>query len=149
MLNLTELIGFGVGGGDAHLYWRLRLTAGSGAFFTMYEVEFRASAGGVDQCSGGTAFASYSNPSYPPANAFDNNGGSLWTTSRQLVGDYIGYQFAAPVSVQQAGYTSYGVGPCDGLILEYSDDGTTYTPYGEWTGLADTFVSGAINLLTV
>lgn len=127
-----------------HLYWRLRFPHGNvGAvsdFLIIREIEMRATVGGADQCTGGTAFASsdLGGGSWVPANAFDNSSAEWSTTSGQDVNSHIGYQFASPVVVEEFTVqvsTDANLVPRS-LVLEYSDNGTNYTPVAEATLLS-------------
>lgn len=131
-MNLfTSTFGAGGGGGapvGAHLYWRIRILEGYTGLVTVAEIDMLSS--GVSQIGGGTAFASASSYGSVPANAFDGNTATWWGHST-AVGTTVGYQFSAAVSIDQVSITSRSGG--DGGqcfkhgIVEYSDDGVSYT----------------------
>lgn len=121
---------------DSHAYWRINITQSATlgiAYSSISGLEFRATPGGADQCSGGTAIAdSYYGAGYEPENAFDHDTSTEWASAIGLP-HYIGYQFAAPVSVAQvaviatdAAYGSKSEAP--GIFtIEYSDNGSSWT----------------------
>lgn len=144
MLNLNELIGFGVGGDDAHLYWRLYFPTGSGAETTIAnEIEMRDVSGGADQCSGGTASASTVLGGNSASNAFDNNPSETrWQSGTGFAAEWIQYHFATPVAVSEFAYTTYaviigtaGAGP-DAIELQYSDNGVDFATLHSFTPAA-------------
>lgn len=128
--------GGGGGGGGTHTYWRLRfpqgINGGNDNRTQLQTVEFRATVGGADQCTGGTAFASAVHGSSSAASAFDANSGTAWfTAGNDHFNSYIGYQFASPVAVEQislTGSSDTSYSPRS-IIVEHSDDGSTYTIY--------------------
>lgn len=64
------------------------------------EIQMRASVGGADQCTGGTATASSEfSGSFGASKAFDDNPSSLWSTGTDRVAAWIRYQFVAAVDV--------------------------------------------------
>lgn len=143
MLNLTNLIGLGVGGDPAqlpHRYWRIRQTqAGVGSFANndwwveFSEIEMRATIGGADQCNGGTPSASSvlnNAPAYDASKPFDNITTTYWDpdpADAQAVTSWIKYDFGSAKIVQEVGlkafYTAAGM---YGFDVEYSDDDVTY-----------------------
>lgn len=137
----------------AHVYWRLNITAncGDAYYLALAEIEMRATNGGADQCSGGTASASSANTTDIAANAFDNSATTLWATVHGVVAARIAYQFPSAVEVAQ--YTiqarpNFLAHSPKAWALEYSDDGVTWTPietregYTSWT-------AGEIKVFTV
>ena len=119
-----------------HTYWRFLITActSSGAP-SAAEIELRATSGGADQCSGGTASASSFYPSggpYGAAQAFDNNNTTFWASLPAGLPEWVQYQFASPVDVLE--YTLRmrpdGEASSQGWRdwqLQYSDNGSTWT----------------------
>jgi len=100
------------GGGASPLstQWRLLFPSGqskgaeASAVVSIYEVEMRATAGGADQCSGGTATASSQYDTNRTADkAFDNDTtGFGWTsTAADGIGSWLKYTFALPVTVNE------------------------------------------------
>lgn len=123
-------------GGATHAYWRVRITLGQvvgQAYSSISGLEFRATAGGADQCTGGTAIAdSFFGAGYEPAKAFDHDNSTEWASASGLP-HYLGYQFAAPVFVAQvamiatdAAYGAPNERPRD-FTIEYSDNGSSWT----------------------
>lgn len=133
---------FSTGGasGPSATYWRLRFPGGAAAstYLTLAEIEMRATEGGADQCTGGTATASSNNAGFLPSYAFNDDTGNAWATSNG--GDdnsWIRYQFAAPVHVNEVTlrtFSTYDEGPRD-MVVEYSSDGSTWTEYWSETNL--------------
>lgn len=86
---------------SAKSYYRLMIlqvqTTSSVGRSSAAEVEMFLKTGGADQCSGGTPFASDFDPSLPPANAFDNNNTTIWTSPSNTPSKpkWIGYEFAS------------------------------------------------------
>lgn len=122
----------------SHAYWRLyelRPQNSSRNVCGFAEMEMRATPGGSDQCSGGTATASTTFSGAGAANAFDNSASSVWSGSGANFEDWIRYQFAAPVSVGQisikARNDSFFLDAPKWAAMQYSDDGAKWTT--AWT----------------
>lgn len=153
MLEVNNLIGFGVGGGDSHLYWRLNFpTPNASGDIMITEIEMRAYAGGPDQCVGGTPSQSACEPGYCANVAFDNvitDTSTYWT--RDPTG-WIQYQFSSPVDVKQISMVVYAyyinAGPPT-IELQYSDTGSSFTTVGTWTGITWNVTSTTAQLFTV
>ncbi|RYE94461.1 MAG: discoidin domain-containing protein [Oxalobacteraceae bacterium] len=130
-------------------YWRVRwLVPNGGGSASIAEIEMAASAGGPDQCTGGTPtsssfFAGYANV----GNAFDDDANSYWqsVSARGGVNEWAQYQFAAPVSVAELRLTpapNSESGPANApsmFALDYSNDGRTWQiamlgGTTDWTG---------------
>ena len=128
--NAQQTTDFGTNA--AHAYWRLYVTANNGdATYTDFnEVEFRATAGGTDQSTGGTALAGSTYPSYPASSAFDDNNATYCILQAGLP-NYIGYHFTSPVFVGEFAITSTHTGESTrgpkNFNLQYSDDGAAWT----------------------
>lgn len=120
-------------GGGAE-YWRVLVRKVQGAApqaVSIGEIEMRATVGGADQCSGGTASASSVFGTLVAANAFDNNNTTRWG-SLTYIPAWVQYQFAAPVSVGQllvrspdAGNYASGQMPRE-FQLQWSTNGTDF-----------------------
>lgn len=134
----------------AHRYWGLLVTArpGSGNGVSIAEVEMRATSGGADQCSGGTA-SGLSSAGQVPANAFDNNDATVWYYGSVPAGGLLlSYDFGSAVTVAEVilrnaavGSTYPGVtyGPA-ACWVQWSDDGTAWqygTPASDLSGLGN------------
>lgn len=120
----------------AHRFWALLVKArpAAGAGVSVAEVEMRATAGGADQCAGGTASGT-SSLGHVAANAFDNSNASFWyngATGGQAA--RLSYEFSSAVNVVEvwvrlpgaaAAYpgATYGPAACQ---LQWSDDGTVW-----------------------
>lgn len=136
----------------AHRYWALLVTAraGSGNGVGIAEVEMRASTGGADQCTGGTASGA-SSFGLVAGNAFDDNDATIWhnaATGGNAV--RLSYDFNSPTTVVEifvrnppAGATTglpgvtYGPAAC---WVQWSDDGATWYyggPAADLSGLGN------------
>jgi hypothetical protein len=123
------------------LYWRLNITAGNGSFVGAREIEFRATAGGADLTSGGTAFATSNfDGTTVAANAFDNNTGTEWASDGSAFPQRIGYQFASPVDIKQVYYAPRTAGFSNqsptAFNVQSSSDGVNYTTRWSVSGLS-------------
>lgn len=133
-----------------HVYWRLYITASQGIpsgkdyWHTMAEIELRATPGGADQCSGGTATAhDYYSAAYAPAKAFDNANATYWGSwpGSNLGNGWINYQFASAVAVAEVaitarndpGLTDYGPKT---FQLQWSDNNSTWNTLASWENIA-------------
>lgn len=88
--------------------WRVFETAnyGGSGNVAASEIEMRATVGGADQCSGGTAISqSDFSGSYSKDYAFNNDGGTLyWVSAGGLPATYIGYDFGSSKTVVEIAY---------------------------------------------
>lgn len=117
-------------------YWRIYVTDTETAdtyFTSIAEIQMRATLGGSDQCSGGTASASSVDGSNTAAKAFDNNSSTVWLSEAAETGpQWIRYDFGSATTVAQvviqAQILSSGAAraPVD-FLIQYSDDGTSWT----------------------
>jgi hypothetical protein len=128
---------FSNGPSSPHSYWRLRMLSNTGGAvaspnINLAEVEFRATMGGADQASGGSTIESGDGGS-GVANAFDNNSSTYWSAPTTVLDSWVGYQFTSAVSVEQVAITSTGTYQPRDFVVEWSDNGTTWTP--EWYAL--------------
>jgi hypothetical protein len=122
-------------------FWRVRATSVQGGTsfpWSASEVEFRATAGGADQASGGQILASSTFSSFAAASAFDNNSGTFWISGTTLgtAEPWIRYHFPNNVVVDEVAIMvrSDGFGANEAItggVVESSPDGTTWT--SEWT----------------
>ena len=124
----------------AKSYYRLMVlevqTTSSVGRSSAAEVEMFLKTGGLDQCNGGTPFASDFDPALPPSNAFDNSGTTIWTSPNNTPSkpNWIGYQFSAPLVVGGFSYRMRNTSGADnespkGLLLQAGDStsGPWYT----------------------
>ena len=133
--DAIEIIYAGGSGGatlpslQAHKYWRIFVWSNNGSSaVAIGEVEMRATPGGADQCVGGTASASSElSGSFPASNAFNDNGGTSFWVASTGTGEWLAYQFATPVVVQQIALTSrsdgYTTDAPKAFCVQWSDDG--------------------------
>lgn len=146
MLNRSFLVGCGVGGGDAHKYWRItNFSTVLPDGLSCAKLELRASVGGADQCSGGTASASAQfSGTYSADKAFDASTTTSWFVyaSANFALEWLKYAFTIAVSVAEIVYsvggTFYTSQPVS-FDLEWSDDDLFWTKHatincGTWAG---------------
>lgn len=130
---------------SAHSYWRINVSANNGdtSFLAIAEMEMRASVGGADQCTGGSASASASDGTSPPSNAFDNDATTRWSTPSGTLTGWLAYQFASPVSVLEYTIQAHPTTPArspKNWAIEYSDNGVDWVSLisienqAGWTG---------------
>jgi hypothetical protein len=110
-------------------YWRLyiRRNVNTATYDNITEIELREGVGGTDVTGSGTASAS----SGTAANAFDNNTGTVWTSSNQWT-DWIAYDFGAGVqkAITEVAISANSTFPSDAPAtwsLQYSDDNSNWT----------------------
>lgn len=135
----------------AHVYWRINVTANNGSsFLAIAETEMRATAGGADQCAGGTASASSEfSGSFVAGNAVDNNASTVWSPTSTT--GWWRYQFASAVEVLEytiQGHPSSPTRDPRDWTLEFSDDGTNWTVTDTRTGQTG-WTNGQIRTFTV
>lgn len=115
---------------QSHKYWRLNITTATQRSF-IYELEMRASVGGVDQCNGGAASALSWGASHPPDHAFDNNGSTYWEQASSAWPTWIKYTFVDPVEVGELMLNNYIAATVD-LEIQWSDNDIDWnTVYSE------------------
>lgn len=146
------------GGGTAHRYWRVLITApdGSTLYCGMTELQLRGTAGGADMTVSGNASAvgasstiGFGNDAF---NAFDNNLSTGWLSATagtawiqwDFVNQGLGAQYVAQIAITGS-YNAPNASPKD-FQLQWSDDNVSFTTVltvtGEtgWTGSSDTRV---------
>lgn len=133
----------------SYRYWGLRVyarTAESQIRCTLAEVDFRATIGGADLCTGGTPGSASSDAPTTPALLFDNDPATAWRRSATAT-VLVWYDFGVSTTVAQAwfklpdaaavwpGSTS---GP-EGVQVVGSNDGTLWFPLVSYalTSIAD------------
>lgn len=123
-----------------HSYWRVVTTQGQGGGnWTLDEVKFRAVEGGPNLAVGGTPLSSGDFAGRPASNAFDGDDTTIWSSSGTTTGMYIGYQFPAPVAINEVFLRTHG-NPAFlnqstvSCRVDSSDDGVTWNT--EWTHTA-------------
>ena len=133
-------------------YWRIYITDSSSAsnLVSLYEAEMRATVGGADQCTGGTATASHADGD--AYKLFDDNSGTYWINGSPGEDTWFQYDFGSGNAVEVAEIAMvprYGSSqtPTD-FSLQYSDNGTDYTTAATWTGVTD-WQGGVIKELEV
>lgn len=124
-----------------HRYWRIHTTvstSGSDAALSLFEAELRASVGGVDQCSGGTASASHS--SGTAVNLFDDVAGTYWANGGPSEASWFQYDFgiSGEVDVKEISITPrYASQSPSDFSLQYSDNGVDWLVLASWSGVTD------------
>lgn len=131
----------------AHKYWRIVMfgvgTVATNNAYGMAELQMRATSGGANQCTGGTASAGETFSSFNPANAFDGNTSTIWGSTGKGLSNWLEYAFASPVVVGAVAITArndgsgYGQTPTD-FAVQFSDDNTNWNTAwhvltGNWT----------------
>lgn len=132
----------------AHRYWRIRNHANGSGQTGIGEVEFAATYGGADQCSGGTAIASGSyGGGYESWRAFDDNTSTNWfqNDGQNYEGAWIGYDFGSgndvevnEVRIVRAPEESSATPRI--FYVESSDDNSTWSY--EYTGFIPSYADG-------
>ena len=116
----------------AHRYWGLLLTARPGASngISLAEVQMRATSGGANQCTGGTAGGAATNGT-SAANAFDGNAATHWFNGSASSAILLSYDFGTAVTVVEIVATTSGAG------LTPDRPGSTYGPAACWVKWSD------------
>lgn len=135
----------------AHRYWRVYITAstaGASMLVSAYEVEMRATVGGADQCSGGTASASHED-----ANAYKlfDNATTYWVNGSPSEDTWFQYDFGSgnDAAVAELSITPrYDSQAPEDFSLQYSDNGTDFTDANAWTGVTD-WIGGVEKLFEI
>lgn len=143
MLNVNELIGFGVGGVSPHRYWRIRNTAlvmsgGTPVQFVCVELKWRNIAGG-EISVGGTPFASSTATPYVASRAHDNVFSTVnnWQANVVAVGEWIAYDFNSQILPSSLDFALYsGTLQLASIALDFSDNAANWTQHREYTGLS-------------
>lgn len=153
------LSGSGGGGGGSVgsnvKMWRIHITAnnGSTSFVTVAEMQFRATSGGANLCTGGTPFASsQANTDNTSANAFDGNPSTKWTSASApsvASPQFLGYALPTASQVNEIAVTGCITGqetltPRDFTIQSStnSTDGANGTWINEWSESGQTAWTG-------
>ncbi len=119
-------------------YWRIHVTETVSTNHSYYEIEMRATSGGTDLCSGGTASASHNNST--AYKAFNDNGGDYWISGVSGVDQWIQYDFGAgnEVNVKEIALKprEWYYAPKN-FSLQYSLNGTDYLTVAEWSNVTE------------
>jgi hypothetical protein len=119
-----------------HRYWRvfIRKARASDGYTQFAELEFRASAGGSDTTSGGTAISSGSIQAGTAAGVFANDGTTGFVQWSGDGGVYCGYDYGASsgnwqdiVEIANMGALATADRTLGEGDVQYSDDGSTWT----------------------
>lgn len=123
-----------------HTHWRVRRLTSDNTFYVgLAELDFA----GVEETGGTVLFSSeYNASTFAASNAFDKANPAWVSEANQLTDAFIGYQFTSPVEITEltikastAGQDAADYTPRD-FVVEYSDDGTTWTESWTETGTA-------------
>ena len=139
----------------AWLRYRLLVTSVQGATVSasIAEIEMRATYGGANLCTGGTAFAdSWPNASFSPSKAFDGAASTTWISSPASLPHHCGYIFSTAVSVLEVSITGFASFPNNNtypkdVSLQSSDDGNVWSTIQSWT--INSFPLGSTQILQV
>lgn len=144
-IALTGVSGTGAIGSVAahapHRYWRVKATTmhgSSGNYMACQELRFLTTYDGVQVATGGTAISDSAYPGLPASNAFDGTNGQ-WASNGTGTASWIGYDFGVgnAVAPLEVWYTPRGDSSYLQIFteatLDYSDDGSTWTPFKTWT----------------
>ncbi|AXQ69750.1 tail protein [Caulobacter phage CcrSC] len=133
-----DTVGMGVPSFGEHTYWRLLLhtTDGSTVQYGIQEIQFKHTKTGPDMANGGTASAS-SDEFGTVSGAFDNVISGAWFSTSAADGEWIKYQFPAPVDVRymtiQGSQSQPTTSPAS-FSVQFSDDNAGWTTAWEVTG---------------
>lgn len=109
--------------------WRINTSAiDGGNEFALAEVEFRATVGGTDLSVGGSGYASNSNGTYPPSNAFDKNASTFYTGGSEPA--WLAYMLSTPAYIGEVmlqARPSAADQSCKDFTIEYSVDNINWT----------------------
>src|SRR5215831_12039672 len=127
----------------AHPYWRLLIYGGGGDAPSVAEWAFFGTGGTSIPATGGTPLASstYSS-SYLAAYAFDGNSSTFWAANNvasNSAPEWLQYHFTSAVDIQSFSITArpdgfYYQAPSN-FALQASDDGSTWTTLGNYSGM--------------
>ena len=135
-----------------HRYWRINVTettSGADHLLSCYEFEMRATVGGTDQCTGGTASASVN--SSTAYKLFDNTTATYWVNGGPSVDFWFQYDFGAgnEVTVLELQFMPRYVGQSlKDFQLQYSDNGTDFFTLNSWTEVSG-WIGGVEKLFQV
>lgn len=129
--------------GPTSTQWRILFptgnsrTAANPNLLQVYEVEMRATSGGADQCSGGSASASTTFAGSAASNAFDNNTGTSWSASAAAYTDWIQYTFASAVGVEEVYIKHFDINKCPSSVEVQYYNGSSWVTYFDSKPLAN------------
>ncbi len=131
----------------AHTHWRLRfpgITSGYVNVGEFYLLDQNMNRRGLAAEAGITYIESghYSGATYPPNNAFDGATGTLWSgnPNSDPAGAWLGVQFGSPISIGGFFAVIPSASGSTNALLEYSDDGSSWTTAGPPVGVVTSFL---------
>jgi hypothetical protein len=135
----TRILGGGIGTTIARLatsgtatIWRMQMVAVTPAAVSFLGLEMASSPGGANLCVGGTPSGGPEDGTFVAANAFDQNNGTRWSGSFNLVaGNWLQYEFTSPQTITEVRITTrndafFTDAPTVFAILS-SNDGVNFT----------------------
>lgn len=115
-------------------YWRVWCWVGQTGYLNIAEIVMALTSGGADQTGSGTASGiSQILPTYPYANAVDNNTGTAWVSNAVSTNGWWAYDFGSGVTkaIKEVSITLLNSGNPDGILtggIQYSNDNSTWYP---------------------
>jgi hypothetical protein len=145
-------VGSGAAAAPLSSKWRINITLNNSEGglnpCSIAELEMRATAGGADQCNGGTASASNVNGTNSADKAFANDGTTTFWSTTNAAPQWLEYDFAAPVTVYELSITARSAGnhreaPAT-FDVQYFD-GSTWRTY--WSAITGPFGVGETRVI--
>jgi hypothetical protein len=98
-------------------------------FLSMYGLQFRQKKGTAEYVSGGTIIANGTRSGFSQADAFDQDNNTRWALDSltTLPNAFLGYHYAAPITVEQVSMYAPPTETPKKFVVEYSDDGVSWS----------------------
>lgn len=115
-------------------YWRVFCWVGQTSYLNIAEIVMSLTSGGADQTGSGTASGiSQILPTYPYANAVDNNTATAWVSNNVSTNGWWMYDFGSGVTkaIKETSITLLNSGNPDGILtgaIQYSHDASIWYP---------------------
>ena len=135
-----------------HRYWRVyvtKSTSGGTMQICAYDVEFRGTISGADQCNGGTASASHNTST--AYRLFNDNSSDYWINGGPSADTWFQYDFGAGNAVTVAEWKFLPRGQYESpedFVLQWSDNGTDFITTASWSNVTD-WMGGVMKLFVV
>lgn len=141
MLEVNNLIGFGVGGSGGPTDWRIFIVSRALSAYRTHvqEIQFRDSASGASKSVGGSAYAI--DAVQPAANGFDGSTATRWESD---LGSNVWLAYSHPVGINVVEvyieHQTVGVGAAQitSGYIQYKDDAGAWVTVKEFGTLAST-----------
>jgi hypothetical protein len=136
-----------------HSDWRIVMTDSAySTYYSVAELEFRATPSGADQATGGTAAASsILSSTFDADKAFDNDGATLYHTNGSGT-QWLRYSFGSPVAVAQiailARNDSYSTQTPSAFALQFADSSSGPWRTVLWRGSETSWGAGETRTFT-